>query len=566
MTSVLSGRQLARSGSGRRRRAPPEKIWFLKLPFVDDVAALLAATTASLLLRMFPILIEELCHVLVALGFRINWAQGKTEAFVSLRGKRSHIQKQNIIDAGNVIAIDPACGSSSVRVVATYKHLGSMLDSEGGHAPDVEVRTQRAMASYAPLAKKVYGAVEISRTVRLRLFFALVVSRLVYNVQTWGEISRDHYKRLNAVYMRGLRMIAGRSRFSRESGQEAKHEDVRRELGAMSLACLLLQRRPRLLGQIVRHGNPQLLSLLATVRRDGAKISWVRSIAANLQTVFEREPKKLAELGPPLLHPEKWWSFIRDFPRAWAQIVAWIRFSVMPCDQQVSSPSPNPDVYSGKYSCSTCSLFCFFSERALSSHIRRKHEKVSDVSRFVGKSRRCCVCSTLFSTRTWLIAHLSDKRSRGSRGFNCRQVVVGSGFVEPVDDHEYQDAHLQDRASRRTARKRGHSQPLSLFCVKRAKIGMSMADASRQCIDDDDEVPPNMFNWFSLPPAKRLRHKTSSELVMSQWIHKTSHSNALFSQDGQRCLLMFSLCLSEFHVVRFHLPSPHQVFQWPQHP
>ena len=109
---------------------------------------------------MFPILIEELCHVLVALGFRINWAQGKTEAFVSLRGKRSHIQKQNIIDAGNVIAIDPACGSSSVRVVATYKHLGSMLDSEGGHAPDVEVRSQRAMASYAPLAKKVYGAAQ----------------------------------------------------------------------------------------------------------------------------------------------------------------------------------------------------------------------------------------------------------------------------------------------------------------------------------------------------------------------------------------------------------------------
>ena len=62
-----------------------------EVAFVDDVAARLAAATASLLLRMFPILIEELCHVLMALGFRINWAQGKTEAFVSLRGKRSHI-------------------------------------------------------------------------------------------------------------------------------------------------------------------------------------------------------------------------------------------------------------------------------------------------------------------------------------------------------------------------------------------------------------------------------------------------------------------------------------------
>ena len=237
------------------------------------MAALIAASSASLLLKMFTIMVEELCHVLIALGFRVNWGEGKTEAFVSLRGKNSHIHKQKLFEAGNIIAIDPTCGSDSVRVVAVYKHLGSTLDSDGGHAPDVEFRVQRAMASYVPLARKVYGAPQLSRHVRLRLFFALVVSRLIYNMQTWGEMSRDHYKRVNATYMRGLRMIAGRSRFSRESGQQAADADVRRELGVVSLACLLLQRRLRLLSQVVRHANPQLLGLLTTVRRDGTKTS-----------------------------------------------------------------------------------------------------------------------------------------------------------------------------------------------------------------------------------------------------------------------------------------------------
>ena len=149
------------------------------------------------------------------------------------------------------------------------------------------------------------------------------------------------------------------------------------------------------------------------------------------------------------------------------------------------------------------------------SHVRRKHEAVSGVSAYVGKSRRCCVCSTLFSSRTRLMAHLTDKRLRGSRKFNCRQVVLNSGFIEKVDVGEYHEAHLQDRNSRRNARKRGHSQPLSLFPAKRAKAGTSMAMASNEC---RDEFPSNLFDWRRLPPAKRLCKKTSLDDVMSHWI------------------------------------------------
>ena len=49
-----------------------------EIAFVDDVAALIAASSASLLLKMFPIMVEELCHVLIAPGFRMNWGEGKT--------------------------------------------------------------------------------------------------------------------------------------------------------------------------------------------------------------------------------------------------------------------------------------------------------------------------------------------------------------------------------------------------------------------------------------------------------------------------------------------------------
>ena len=126
-----------------------EKVF--EVAFVDDVAALLSAPSAALLVELLPSFIEELCLGLVSLGFRVNWSEGKTEAFVSLRGKGSHERRQRIAEAGNVLPINPACGASSVRLVSTYKHFGSMLDSEAGVAPDVSVRSQRAMSSYAPI-------------------------------------------------------------------------------------------------------------------------------------------------------------------------------------------------------------------------------------------------------------------------------------------------------------------------------------------------------------------------------------------------------------------------------
>ena len=150
--------------------------------------------------------------------------------------------------------------------------------------------------------------------------------------------------------------------------------------------------------------------------------------------------------------------------------------------------------------------------------MHRRHVKVADISRYVGMSRRCCVCVTLFSTRTRLIAHLSDKRLRGSRVYNCRHVVLSSGFIEPVKEDEYQDAHMLDRENRKTARKRGHSQPLSTFCVKRAKIGMTMAECMKRCTENNDEVPSNFLEWSTVPPNKRVRYKSSADFVMAQWV------------------------------------------------
>ena len=408
--------------------------------------------------------------------------------------------------------MDPICGSDFLRIVDQYKHLGSMLDANMCHNPDVEIRVRRAMVAYAPIAFKVFGAKEICRRVRLRLFFALVVSRLTYNVHVWGVMSVQHYKRLNACYMRGLRMIASKCRYSRASAMKASDHDVRVELGATSLQCLLIRRRLLLLGQVIQFGNSQLHALLSTSKRDGSKIPWVQAIISDLRILFESRRSKLLDLGPPDANAHRWWCFIRDYSAEWKQLVKSLHITTMEFDVAGTSQSVLHSK-TGDFACKMCDCQ-FTSSKALQAHERSKHSRFSNVSKYVGKSLRCCVCGQTFSTRPRLIAHLSDRRSRGRKVFTCNAVLT-TGLVSPVCEHEFAEACLADKGLRKEARKRGLTQPCTVFHAKRIKIGATIASSALLATED---VPSNMLIWCNVHPKKRLRTKTSLDGVVAQWI------------------------------------------------
>ena len=486
-----------------------------EVAFVDDVAAMLSACSAAALMSILPTFISELCLVLRSLGFMVNWGEGKTEAFVSLRGRKSIEISRELVGAGNVVPINPLCGADSVRLVSQYKHLGSMVDSSMSHNPDVEYRVQRAMASYVPIAFKVFGARQISRPVRLRLFFALIISRLVYNVHVWANIPLRHYRRLNSVYMRGLRMIAGKSRFSAESSAGVTDHDIRYQLGAMSLQCMLTRRRLLLLCQVVCHGNFQLHALLATTKRDGSRIPWVQLIIADLKLLYKHMYNKLAWLGDPVTTAEEWWSFIRKYPVQWQQIVKSLHVTTMELD--TGGKSTCGDVVAASSTLHPCSICgsSFTSSRALQSHVRAKHNKSSNAALFVGSSLCCCVCGQSFSTRPRLIAHLTDKRRRGGRKLVCHD-VVSAGFVQQVAADEYKVASEADRIFRNDARKRGLTQPRSAGKAKRTCLGFTLYSTSMANSRSSIDRPSNAMDWNSVRPHKRLRTKTRPDDVIAQ--------------------------------------------------
>ena len=388
-----------------------------EVAFVDDVAAMIAAKCAADLVQILTVMVEELAVTLRALGFKVNWDEGKTEAIVSLRGKRSHDIRRHIVELGGMLPIDTdKCGCSSLRIVEEYKHLGCKLGRDLNPAPDVESRVSKAMSSYCPISQKVFGAVQVGRRLRMQLFFSLVVSRLVYCVHTWGTVSSMAYRRLNAVYMRGLRKIAGACRINHASAKAITDSQVREQLGAMSLQCLLVRRRLLLLSQVIRHGGVQLAALLSTKRSDGSQMMWTKQSLSDMQLLLANSRSKLDDLGDPQVWPHRWEQFIKCFPQQWAQIVRTLCIVVMPADDNSSLCRQHLLGPQGghKFACSSCEKV-FMSTRALQTHIRVRHQSYSDHARFVGSSLRCPVCCTQFSCRSRLVAHLAES-GREARG------------------------------------------------------------------------------------------------------------------------------------------------------
>ena len=498
----------------------------VEITYVDDEALHVAATSPKILMTAIPTVMRHLCQTFGYFGFRINWKPGKTECFLSLRGKHAQVQKDKLLkeNGATSIHLPVECGHPSLRVVRKYVHLGSGIDENCSAWPDVQIRTSSAMAAYAPISKKVFGNPRLSRGLRMRLWMSLVISRLLYNVHVWSVLSQSMYTRLNSVYMRALRRIAGRSCYDATSAHRGGTDAaVRLELGASSLQCLLMQRRLTFLASILKNGSHGLHALLATTGRDSQPLPWVRLIRSDLQRISKLCAAKLSDLGHPLIDPDKWASFIVKFPGEWKQLVKSCSITTMEMDRPLKKDKLAAEApLASRYRCNVFEA-TFPTQKGLDAHARAKHLARSDMSRFIGKSLTCPVCYGTFSSRPRLLAHVSEKRNRGLRRFSCHQVYC-SGLVQPVCHLEFTEALESDKHIRTAAKRSGHTTPLSETLAKRPKTGTSIVDQQTAYLKRAAEgsevaaLPLNAVALNMLPPKKRVRSKTSQDDVVLQHI------------------------------------------------
>ena len=118
------------------------------------------------------------------------------------------------------------------------------------------------------------------------------------------------------------------------------------------------------------------------------------------------------------------------------------------------------------------------------------------------------------------MAHVSETRQRGKQRVKCRDIIE-AGFVEPLDESDLQEARASDCLLRCAAQKRGLSQPTSEFVCKRRAVVSAVPpiECSRGVFryrEDCYDRPENVISWNLIRPRKRLRVKTSLDVIAMQ--------------------------------------------------
>ena len=165
----------------------------------------------------------------------------------------------------------------------------------------------------------------------------------------------------------------------------------------------------------------------------------------------------------------------------------------------VSEPCPIPkkpctvDAAESNFQCSRC-MKSFITRKQLVTHERRSHGIRAAPRLWAGESAECPVCHTRFSTRTRLIAHLSETRVRYGR-HPCRSKL---DLFPQIPEAECRRLDELDRLARGAAQRAGHSHPLSTGRPRKASPP-PMPAAKRRRLLFKQPVPdlPN--------PNKRIR-------------------------------------------------------------
>lgn len=144
-------------------------------------------------------------------GLLLNLSRGKTTAVLAFRGPGAPAFRKRYLlqpDPGVEIAVS-AGRSVRLHFACTYRHLGMMFTPDGEVAHEIRCRIGQAKAAMHDMAKVLFSNRAISSSTRLRLFEALVVSRLCYGVSVWGHVPPALLRQVESFILRSQRRICG---------------------------------------------------------------------------------------------------------------------------------------------------------------------------------------------------------------------------------------------------------------------------------------------------------------------------------------------------------------------
>ena len=100
---------------------------------------------------------------------RITFLPGKTAAIFYAAGPGATTATESLEEDKGDLLLPLAGGLPPLRLVYTYKHVGTMATAKASVGPEVARRATSALAAHVPLARRIFGNAFIAEGV---IFFA----------------------------------------------------------------------------------------------------------------------------------------------------------------------------------------------------------------------------------------------------------------------------------------------------------------------------------------------------------------------------------------------------------
>ena len=363
----------------------------------------------------------------------INWKPGKTEALIAYRGKEALRQKTELYQSDSSCSFAVKLDNRediSINVVAQYKRLGTIIDGSRTLVPEAHQRAKPALNSFVPLAMPIFGSKSIAAVRRTSLAWALVMSRLTFNIHVWSSFTRKARTIIYAMYMKVWRRIIGDPRFGRTRWND---REMRVALQMPSLDCFVRRCRLKYFGRLASSDVVTLHATLQARGKHGECMPWVTLLVHDLRVLRKSVEGKLDALPDPAVGMAPYWELAMNYPNEWSELVDLYFTCDEDCERTAPSKRCAADPSESCFRCCICDSK-WESWRQLCVHKWAKHGVTSDLRRFVGDTGTCPVCHNNFKSRARLLKHLSERRVRAkSRKASCQQLFMESKPLEVVE-------------------------------------------------------------------------------------------------------------------------------------
>ena len=202
--------------SGNQHDACP-----VDVTWMDDLALLVTADRAEdLPLKVAAVATATITECVQA-TLLPNLAQGKTEAVLSLRGPGSKAVRASVFRGSDpsIQLHSTIWPAARLRVVPKYKHVGGIIEANGGLDKELKSRIGGAWAAFRQRKRQVFMSPAVTHREKSILFTSLIESTLYYGVGTWPNVD-DHVEDKLQGALVGMARLMLRPTYSIE---EARH-------------------------------------------------------------------------------------------------------------------------------------------------------------------------------------------------------------------------------------------------------------------------------------------------------------------------------------------------------